>query len=244
VQLHVLLLDVSLYRVTLSLKEIEMPAFERTAKNQVVRAPHRGVYDKEVIYKIIDEALICHVGLVQDNQPFVIPMLHARRDDHLLLHGATTSRLIQYVQSGKAVCVAMTLVDGFVLARSAMHHSMNYRSVVLFGQGHLVQEEDKMSALAHFTNHLLPGRWDDARQPNAQELQATAVVAIPIELASAKVRTGPPVDDQDDLSLPVWAGVLPIRQQFFPPEDDPGLGENILVPEYIRNYIKRREDNR
>jgi nitroimidazol reductase NimA-like FMN-containing flavoprotein (pyridoxamine 5'-phosphate oxidase superfamily) len=220
---------------------MEMPAFVRTTKNQVVRVPHRGVYDKDAIYKIIDEALICHVGLVQDNQPFVIPMLHARQGDHFLLHGATTSRLIQYVQSGKEICIAITLVDGLVLARSAMHHSMNYRSVVFFGQGHLVQEEDKMSALADLTNRLIPGRWNDARQPNEQELRATAVVAIPIELASAKVRTGPPVDDQDDLSLPVWAGVLPIRQQFLPPEDDPELGDNILVPEYVRNYIKERE---
>ena len=204
------------------------------------RVPDRGIYDKETIYQIIDEALICHVGLVQDSQPVVIPTLQARYGDNLLLHGATTSRLIQYAQSGREICVAITLVDGLVLARSVFHHSVNYRSVVLFGRGSLAPETEKLAYMRHFTNRLLPGRWDDARQPNEQELKATTVVSIPIELASAKVRVGPPKDDAEDYALPVWAGVLPIRQQFLPPEKDPKLPEDTPLPEYIRAHIKER----
>jgi hypothetical protein len=215
--------------------------FEKSAKNRVTRVPERGIYDKETIYQIIDEALICHVGLAQDNQPVVIPTLHARHGDNLLLHGATTSRLIRYAQSGREMCVAMTLVDGLVLARSVFHHSVNYRSVVLFGRGRLAPEAEKLAYMRHFTNRLMPGRWADARQPNEQEFKATSVVLIPIELASAKVRVGPPKDDAEDYALPVWAGVLPIRQQFLPPEKDPRLSEGVPLPEYITAYIKERE---
>jgi len=218
-----------------------MSNFEITAQNRVARVPDRGAYDKETIYPIIDEALICHVGLVQDGQPFVIPTLHARQDDTLLLHGATTSRLMKYAQSGQPLCVTITLVDSLVLARSVFHHSMNYRSAVLFGRGRLVEQEDeKLRALQAFTEHILPGRWDDARPPNAVEMKATAVVAMPIELASAKIRTGPPGDDDEDLTLPVWAGLLPIEQQFSPPENAPDLSDNIPVPAYVSDYLKNR----
>ena len=202
--------------------------------------PERSKYDKETIYPIIDEALICHVGLVQDNQPVVIPTQHARYEDNLLLHGATTSRLIKYIQAGNDVCVAMTLVDGLVLARAVMHHSVNYRSVVLFGRGHLAPDEEKMRYLEIFTERLLPGRWADTRPPNKKELKATSVVSIPIELASTKVRTGPPGDDEEDMHLPFWAGVLPLKQQFLPPENAPQLNADISIPDYLTNYIKAK----
>ena len=218
-----------------------MSNFEKTERNTVVRVPDRGKYDRETIYRIIDEALICHVGLVQDEQPFVIPTLHARRGDQILLHGATTSRLIKHVQAGHAVCLTMTLVDGIVLARSVFHHSINYRSVVLFGHGRLIESDDeKLSALQHFTECLIPGRWADARQPNQKELKATSIVAVPMEGASAKIRVGPPVDDEEDLQLPVWAGVLPIKQQIGPPEQAPELLEGISRPDYIKRFIASR----
>ena len=214
--------------------------FQRTAKNRVVRVPERGRYDQATIYRIIDEALICHVGLVEANQPAVIPTLHARKDNEILLHGAASSRLIKYVQSGREVCVAMTLVDGLVMARSVFHHSVNYRSVVLFGRGRLVPAEDKLAYLEYFTNYLIPGRWAEVRPPNETELKATTIVTIPIELASAKVRVGPPGDEPEDMALPVWAGVLPIKPQFLPPEDDPQLEDNIPVPDHILDYVRKR----
>ena len=157
-----------------------MSQYEITPQNRVSRVPDRGHYDTETIYKIIDEGLICHVGLVQDGQPVVIPTIHARKGNTILLHGATKSRLMQYAQSGQNICVTITLLDGLVLARSVFNHSMNYRSVVLFGRGQIVPEEEKMACLKAFTDHLLPGRWDDARQPTAVETKATTIVAIPI----------------------------------------------------------------
>lgn len=215
-----------------------MTEFTQTDKNRVRRVPNRGAYDKATIYPIVDAALICHVGLVQDGEPVVIPTLHARRDDEILLHGATTSRLIQYAAAGHPLCLTMTLVDGLVLARSVFHHSINYRSAVLFGSGQLVPDDQKLEYLAHFTEKLLPGRWDDVRAPNAAEFKATAVVAVTIESASAKVRTGPPKDDEEDYALPVWAGVLPTRQVFGDLVADPQLREGIAVPEYLRAYMQ------
>ena len=215
-----------------------MTEFTPTDKNRVRRVPNRGAYDTATIYPIVDEALICHVGLVQDGEPVVIPTLHARRGDEILLHGATTSRLMQYAAAGHPLCLTMTLVDGLVLARSVFHHSVNYRSAVLFGRGQLVPDTEKMAYLAHFTEKLLPGRWDDVRAPNAAEFKASAVVAVTIESASAKVRTGPPKDDEEDYALPVWAGVLPIRQAFGELEADPKLTEGIGVPGYLQAYMK------
>lgn len=214
-----------------------MTEFTQTDKNRVRRVPNRGAYDKATLYAIVDAALLCHVGLVQDGEPVVIPTLHARRGDEILLHGATTSRLIQAAAAGQPLCLTMTLVDGLVLARSVFHHSVNYRSAVLFGRGRLVPEAAKLDALAYFTEKLLPGRWDDVRAPNAAEAKATAVVAVTIESASAKVRSGPPKDDEEDYALPVWAGVLPIRQAFGDPVADPQLPEGIEAPAYLREYM-------
>lgn len=214
-----------------------MSDFPKTLRNRVVRLPNRGHYDKETIYRIVDDALICHVGIVQEQQPFVIPTLHARQGDNLLLHGATTSRLLKYVQAGHEICITITLVDGLVLARSVFHHSINYRSVVLFGRGNLLPEADKVRALQLFTERIMPGRWDDARQPTANELKATTVVSVPIDSASAKVRVGPPSDDEEDYALPVWAGVVPLRQQVGAPIDDERLADGIAVPAYIHDYV-------
>ena len=216
-----------------------MSEFEKKSKNKVKRHPDRAIYDKDVIYQIIDEAIICHVGFAQGKQPYVIPTLHARRGDEILLHGATTSRLIKHVAAGNEVCITMTLLDGLVLARSVFNHSANYRSAVLFGRGTLIESrEEKLQALKDFTEGLIPGRWEDVRQPNEKELMATSIVSIPIQLGSAKIRQGPPDDDEPDLELPVWAGVVPIKQQIGEPTDDPKLKDGITVPEYLQRYFR------
>ena len=218
-----------------------MTDFPITERNRIRRVPTRAHFDKDTIYRILDEGLVCHVGLVEDGQPVVIPMNYARRDDTLILHGAPASRLLKYVQAGDPVCVTVTLLDGLVLARSVYHHSMNYRSAVVFGRGRLIEaDQEKLAALEVLTEHILPGRWQDARRPNRQELDATAVVSIAIESASAKVRTGPPADDEDDYQLPVWAGVLPIQQRALTPVSDPRLRKDIPVPLSVSNYRRTR----
>jgi len=215
-----------------------MSEFAKTSQNRVQRIPARGAYDKATIYPIVDEALICHVGLVEEGAPVVIPTLHARDGDQLLLHGASTSRLMKVAASGAPLCITVTQVDGLVLARSVFHHSANYRSAVLFGRGRLVTEEaEKMAALAFFTEKLLPGRWGDARVPSAIELKATSVVTVAIESASAKTRAGGPNDDAEDYALDVWAGVLPIQSHFLAPEADSQLRAEIALPEYITAHI-------
>jgi nitroimidazol reductase NimA-like FMN-containing flavoprotein (pyridoxamine 5'-phosphate oxidase superfamily) len=208
--------------------------FAKTAQNRVRRMPDRGAYDKATLYPIVDEALICHVGLLEEAQPVVIPTLHAREGDQILLHGATTSRLLRYAATGAPLCITVTLVDGLVLARSIFHHSINYRSAVLFGRGTLIEgDAAKLVALERFTEKLIPGRWHDARQPNAIELKATAVVAVTIESASAKIRTGPPKDDEEDYALDVWAGVVPLHQSVGAVQPDPRLRPEIAVPAYL-----------
>jgi uncharacterized protein len=215
--------------------------FARTALNQVKRLPDRGRYEQEEVYAILDSGLICHVGFVQGEQPFVIPTLHARDGDSILLHGATTSRMMQHLRAGHPVAITVTIVDGIVLARSIFHHSINYRSAVVFGHGEAVEApEEKMAALARFSERLLPGRWADAREPNTQELKATAVVRVPITSASAKLRVGPPKDDAEDLELPVWAGVLPLAQVPGELVAAPDLRSGIDVPAYLEAYIAAR----
>ena len=216
-----------------------MTEFEKTPLNRVKRVPDRGAYDAETVYEILDAGLVCHVGLVQDNQPIVIPTLYARQDDSILLHGATTSRLIQYAASGKPLGITVTHIDGIVLARSVFHHSMNYRSVVVFGSGHLVDDMDeKTEAMRLFTEHIMPGRWDDVRQPNGVEMKATSIVAVPIDSASAKIRTGGPKDEDEDYALPIWAGVLPLTTEVGKPIADDVLPPTITLPTYISEYDK------
>ncbi len=212
-----------------------------TARTTVRRLPKRGVYDKQTIYSILDEGFICHVGFSVDNQPFVIPTGYARVGDTLYIHGSAASRTIKTAATGGIdICVTVTLVDGLVLARSAFHHSMNYRSVVVLGKGRLVtDEQEKRSALHAFTNHVVPQRWEETRQPTSQELKATSVLALTIEEASAKVRTGAPIDDEEDYALPVWAGVVPLKTKVGVPIRDTRLA--VDVPEIDLNRFTRFE---
>lgn len=211
----------------------------KTARTQVKRVPKRGHYDLETVYAILDAGLICHVGFAMEEQPFVIPTAYGRIDNQLFIHGSPASRMLNSLQQGIDVCVTVTLLDGLVLARSAMHHSMNYRSVVVFGKAELVSErENKLKALYSFTEHVMPGRWAETREPNEQELKATTVLALPIDEASAKIRTGPPVDDAADYGLPHWAGVIPLRVQVGEPIGDPKLAEGIAVPGHVERYVE------
>jgi nitroimidazol reductase NimA-like FMN-containing flavoprotein (pyridoxamine 5'-phosphate oxidase superfamily) len=205
-------------------------------RSRLRRRPDRGSYDRDVIHAILDQAPVCHVGFAVDIQPFVIPTLHGRRDDRLFLHGARASRLLKHAAAGYPLCVTATIVDGLVLARSVFHHSMNYRSVVLFGNGRLLERDDeKLAALYAISEHMLPGRWDDARQPTPKELGATSVIEFAIDEATAKVRSGPPKDDEEDYALPVWAGVLPYRTVAGPPEPDPGRRADVPLPGYLES---------
>ncbi len=211
--------------------------FPLTDRSTVKRLPKRGAYDRETIYSILDEAMICHVGFVVDGQPFVIPTIYARVGDRIYMHGSPASRMLKTLGQGGEVCVNVTLVDGLVLARSTFHHSMNYRSVVIFGKACAVEDPDeKMNALRAISEHLVRGRWDDVRAPNDKEFSGTLVVCIPITEASAKVRTGPPIDDEEDYDLPVWAGVIPLKLTASAPIDDPRLKDGITPPAYATNY--------
>jgi uncharacterized protein len=182
-----------------------------TTRTKVKRHPERGAYDRATIDAILDEALICHVGFVADGQPYVIPTIHARDGDTLYLHGSPGSRMLRNLADGVDVCVTVTLLDGLVLARSVYNHSMNYRSVLVLGRAReLTDRAEKLHAMERVVENIVPGRWSEARQPNEAEIKGTTILALPIEEASAKIRTGPPRDFDEDLSLPVWAGVIPL----------------------------------
>lgn len=220
-----------------------MTQMSPTERSTVRRLPKRGVYEREKIYEILDEGLICHVGFIIDAQPFIIPTGYARIGDKLYLHGSKASRMLKALRDGVEACVSVTLLDGLVLARSAFHHSMNYRSVVIFGKASPIEDDaEKIEVLRAFSEHIIPGRWAEAREPNANELKATLVVALPLDEASAKVRVGPPVDDEEDYDLPVWAGELPLRLMAMKPVADPRLPENIQSPEYVENYRRPNVD--
>jgi nitroimidazol reductase NimA-like FMN-containing flavoprotein (pyridoxamine 5'-phosphate oxidase superfamily) len=208
----------------------------------VRRLPERASYDRSRIHAILDEALICHVGFVVEEEPFVIPMSYGRDEDSIYLHGSVGSRLLRAIRDGAPVCVTVTLLEGLVLARSIFHHSMNYRSVVIFGRAEAVEDpREKLRALKCLSEHLVPGRWSDARRPNERELRQTLVVRVPLEEASAKIRTGPPKDEPEDLELPVWAGVLPYRSHAGTPEPDPTLPPSVPAPSYVTEYRRPRE---
>lgn len=197
-------------------------------RTRVRRAPSRAAYERETIDAILDDGLIAHIGFVADDQPYVIPTLHARLGDTVYIHGSTASRLIKNLAAGLPACLTVTLLDGLVLARSAFHHSMNYRSVVVLGQARFVSERDELlTVMEAFTNRLVPGRWDEVRGPNAKELKATRALAMNLDEASAKLRTGPPVDDDEDYALDVWAGVIPLELAAGEPSADPQLRDGI-----------------
>ena len=198
-----------------------MANYQPNERTKVTRLPKRAVYDKAQVHAILDEGFLCHIGFTVEQQPYVIPTSYVRADENIYVHGSAASRMLRRLDQGVDVCVTVTLVDGFVLARSVFHHSMNYRSVVILGKARLVVDRDeKIDALRRFTNHIVPGRWDEARQPHDQELKATSVLVLPMEEVSAKIRTGPPLDDEEDYALPVWAGVVPIRARVSEPIPD------------------------
>ncbi len=216
-----------------------MEELTQTARTTLKRLPQRGAFDRASINQILDEGFICHVGFAVDGQPFVLPTGYARAGDRLLIHGSQASRMLRTAGQGIDVCLTVTLIDGLVLARSAFHHSMNYRSVVVFGRAVLVDErEEKLTALRALSDHMIPGRWDDVRKPSERELQLTTVLSLPLDEASAKVRTGPPLDDEEDYELPVWAGVIPLRMVANAPHPDPRLPVEIDPPPYALDYSR------
>jgi len=216
-----------------------MSEFTPTPRTQVRRLPDRGRYDSETIYRILDEGFLCHVGFVVDEQPFVIPTGYARVGDSIYLHGSAASRMLRTLAGGVQVCVTVTLMDGLVLARSAFHHSMNYRSVVILGMAHPVDDAaEKVRALAAFTNHVVPGRWDAVRPVRDSEVKATSVLKLSLQEVSAKIRTGPPKDEPEDYQLPIWAGVLPLTLKAGEPIADANLPDGAKVPEILKNYSR------
>ncbi len=216
-----------------------MSDFTPTERTQVKRLPKRGKYERDTVFAILDEGFVCHVGFSVDGQPYVIPTNYGRLGDTLYLHGSAASRMLRTLSEGVSMSVTVTHVDGLVLARSAFHHSVNYRSVVILGTARLVSDPaEKMEALRVFTEHVMKGRWDDVRQPTEQELKATTVLALPLEEVSAKVRTGGPVDDEEDYALPVWAGVLPLETSVKEPVPDPQRKSDQPIPAYLKNYSR------
>ncbi len=212
-----------------------------TARTRVVREAHRGVYERPAAYEILDEGFICHVGFVLEGQPYVIPTGYGRSGDNLYIHGSAASRMLRNLNKGVPVCVTVTLLDGLVLARSIFNHSMNYRSVVVLGTAVAVFDaKEKLEALELLSEHILPGRWAESRQPNEKELKQTLVLRLPIEEFSAKVRQGPPIDDEEDYAFPTWAGLIPLEMTAGAPINDPRLDPNTTVPAYAREYSRKK----
>jgi nitroimidazol reductase NimA-like FMN-containing flavoprotein (pyridoxamine 5'-phosphate oxidase superfamily) len=213
--------------------------YSPTARTRVTREPERAVYDRAAAYQVLDEGFICHVGFVVDNQPFVIPTGYGRSGDNLYIHGSAASRMLRNLDQGIAVCVTVTLLDGLVLARSIFNHSMNYRSVVVLGTAVAVEDSaEKLQALRALSEHILPGRWEESRQPNERELKATLVMRLPITEYSAKMRTGPPIDNEEDYSFLTWAGVVPLQMVAGAPINDPKLDPKTPVPSYVPSYSR------
>jgi hypothetical protein len=212
-----------------------------TPRTRIVREPQRANYDREVVNQILDEGFVCHVGFAVDGQPFVIPTSYGRHDDVLYIHGSAASRMLRNAGAGIQMCVTVTLLDGLVLARSIFNHSMNYRSVVVLGTGVAIEDrEEKLKALRLLSEHIVPGRWNEVRQPNEKELKATTIIRLPIQEFSAKVRQGPVIDDEEDYAFPVWAGLLPLNLVTGEPINDPRLAENMAVPDYVKNYSRSK----
>lgn len=212
----------------------------QTERTRLRRLPKRGAFDRDTVNSILDEAFICHIGFTVDGQPYVIPTAFGRVDDVLYIHGSSASRMLRTLSTDVDMCFTATLIDGLVLARSAFHHSINYRSVVVLGKATLVNDaEEKNLALEAITNHIVPGRWEDVRWPTELELKATSVLMLQIEEASAKLRTGPPVDDEEDYSMNIWAGILPVELKTGDPIDDERLDNGAIPPDNITNYTRK-----
>ena len=217
-----------------------MTQFTPTQRTMIHRMPKRAAYDRVVVEAILDEGLYCHLGFTVDGQPYVIPTIHARVDDRLYVHGSSASRMLRSLKAGVPMCVTVTILDGLVFARSAFHHSVNYRSVVVLGVAlEVTDPQEKYDALKAVVEHVAPNRWDDVRRPTEQELKATSVLRLPLEEVSAKIRTGPPLDDEEDYLLPCWAGELPLRLTPQVPLPDPRLPSETSVPSYIRAYQRQ-----
>jgi hypothetical protein len=214
-------------------------SFPITDRNRVRRRSQRGDYDRKTVNAILDEALVCHVGFSVDEQPYVIPTIHARVGETLYLHGSAANHMMKTLAAGGPACVTATFIDGLVLARSAFHHSMEYRSVVVFGTARAVTEHaEKLEALKHIVEKIMPGRWEDTRQPNDAEMKSTLVIGISIEEASAKIRKGGVADDEEDYALPHWAGVVPLSLQPQEAIPDSQLTADVEVPDYVRQWIR------
>jgi nitroimidazol reductase NimA-like FMN-containing flavoprotein (pyridoxamine 5'-phosphate oxidase superfamily) len=212
-----------------------------TPRTRVIREADRGVYDRATAYEILDEGFICHVGFTVDGQPFVIPTGYGRVGDNLYIHGSAASRMLRRIDQAVPVCVTVTLLEGLVLARSIFNHSMNYRSVVVLGTAVAVTDPtEKLEALRLLSEHILPGRWSESRQPNEKEIKATLVMRLPIEEFSAKVRQGPPIDDEEDYAFPTWAGVIPLEMATGKPINDPRLDPATPVPPYAQKYSRKK----
>jgi len=212
-----------------------------TTRTRVVREADRAVYDREAVYRILDEGFLCHIGFVVDGQPFVIPTSYGRSGDVLLIHGSAASRMLRQMKEGVPVCITVTLLDRLVLARSIFNHSMNYRSVVVLGKATLVDDPvEKIEALRLLSEHVIPGRWAESRQPSERELKATSILRVPIEEFSAKVRQGPVVDDEEDYSFPTWAGIVPLEMKTGEPIDDARLLPGQYAPQYAQHYSRKR----
>ena len=210
-----------------------------TGRTKINRLPKRGFYDRETIFKILDDSFVCQIGFNIEGQVFVIPTLYGRRGDSIYIHGSKNSRMLEVFEKGEEICLTVTHVDGIVLARSAFHHSVNYRSAVIFGRPVMVTgSSEKKDALKIIMDHIIPGRWEDIREPNEKELNITSVFELKIHEASAKVRTGPANDDKEDLDLNVWAGVLPLNTAAGEPVENPDMRVEAEPPDYIKNYRK------
>ena len=217
-----------------------MKELKKTNRTKVNRTPKRAVYEKETIYKILDETFVCQIAFKIDGQVFIIPTAFGRKDDSIFIHGSNKSRMLNSIKSGEDICIGVTLIDGIVAARSIFHHSINYRSVIIFGKGKEIDEpEDKLKALKIITEHIIPGRWNYARKPNEKELEITSVFEFKIDEASAKIRTGPPVDEKEDYNLNVWAGIIPLKTIAESPIRDQEVRNGILLPDYIKDFSMR-----
>lgn len=214
--------------------------YKKSALNTVKRLPKRGQYDKETIFGILNSHYLCHLSWEVDGQPFIIPTAYGRKEETLYVHGSSKSRMLSALTDGRPLCMVVTHLDGLVLARSVFHHSMNYRSAVIYGHAHELFDDEKMAALRIITEQIIPGRWDEARLPNEIEMKATTVLAIEIDTASAKIRTGPPGDDAEDYDLPIWAGVMPAQIVYKEPIVDPAMKFELPVSESVVNKLKKQ----